>query len=102
LPATELSLTSRADATAPGRLIATVENTGKGLAFQVHLKLVDSSTGKELLPVFWDDNYFALMPGEKREIAVSSPLTASSSALTIEADAWNSPRITHSVSGAVR
>ena len=26
-------------------------------------------SGEELLPVFWDDNYFALFPGEKRERA---------------------------------
>ncbi len=24
----------------------------------------------EVLPVFWDDNYISLLPGEKREITV--------------------------------
>jgi exo-1,4-beta-D-glucosaminidase len=26
--------------------------------------------GSEILPVFWDDNYLCLLPGEKREITV--------------------------------
>ena len=50
-----------------------VENTGTALAFQVHLKLVDAESGDELLPVFWDDNYFELLPGETRAIRVAYP-----------------------------
>ena len=47
-----------------------VANPGKSLAFIVALKIVDKADGHELLPVFWDDNYFELMPGESRTIAV--------------------------------
>jgi exo-1,4-beta-D-glucosaminidase len=65
----------------------TVENTGGALAFQVHLKLLQS--GKEVLPVFWEDNYFELFPGEKREIRASYSRGASATPATIEADAWN-------------
>jgi exo-1,4-beta-D-glucosaminidase len=92
LPATELSIAARADATADRRTVVSIENVGKALAFQVHLKLVDSATGEELLPVFWEDNYIALMPGERREIGVTSSLSAKSESLAIEADAWNSSR----------
>jgi exo-1,4-beta-D-glucosaminidase len=91
LPATRLSIVARADAGAKDSAIVTVENSGQALAFQVHLKLVDGSTGEEPLPVYWDDNYFALMPGEKREIRVSTPLAAKSAALAVEARAWNVP-----------
>lgn len=47
-----------------------VENTGSGLAFLVRLRLLKGSNGREVLPVFWDDNYLCLLPGEKRDISV--------------------------------
>jgi hypothetical protein len=50
--------------------VVTVENPGKELAFLVRLRLVKGKSGSEILPVFWDDNYISLLPGEKREIAV--------------------------------
>jgi exo-1,4-beta-D-glucosaminidase len=97
LPATRLSVAARADASTKGGAVVTVENAGQALAFQVHLKLVNGSTGEEPLPVFWNDNYFALMPGEKRDIRVSSPLAATSSSLSVEAEAWNVPKTTVAV-----
>jgi exo-1,4-beta-D-glucosaminidase len=48
----------------------TVENTGSGLAFLVRLRLLKGKDGAEVLPVFFDDNYFSLLPGEKREVTV--------------------------------
>lgn len=48
----------------------TVENTGTALAFLVRLRLLKGKDGKEVLPVFWDDNYLFVMPGEKREVLV--------------------------------
>jgi exo-1,4-beta-D-glucosaminidase len=48
----------------------TVENTGSGLAFLVRLRLLKGAGGPEVLPVFFDDNYISLLPGEKREITV--------------------------------
>ncbi len=48
----------------------TVRNDGTGVAFLVRLRLVKEKGGEEILPVFWDDNYFSLLPGESREVAV--------------------------------
>ena len=45
-------------------------NTGTSIAFLVRLRLPKGRDGQEILPVFWDDNYVSLMPGEKREIVV--------------------------------
>jgi exo-1,4-beta-D-glucosaminidase len=93
LPETKLVITRRvADSTEDAASIVTVENTGGSLAFQVHLKVIDPATGDELLPVFWDANYFELMPGEKREVRVAYSRHAASKALAIEADAWNVAR----------
>lgn len=48
----------------------TLENTGTGLAFLVRLRLVKGKGGEEILPIFWDDNYISLLPGEEREVTV--------------------------------
>ena len=47
-----------------------VENTSAGLAFLVRLRLLKSKDSAEILPVFWEDNYLCLLPGEKREVRV--------------------------------
>jgi exo-1,4-beta-D-glucosaminidase len=47
-----------------------LENAGTGLAFLVRLRLVTGKDQTEILPVFWDDNYISLLPGEKREVMV--------------------------------
>ena len=33
------------------------------------LKVKKGEEGDEVLPVLWEDNYFALLPGESREVA---------------------------------
>jgi exo-1,4-beta-D-glucosaminidase len=48
----------------------TLENPGRSLAFFVHLK-VNQGGGEEILPVIWEDNYFSLLPGEKREVSAA-------------------------------
>jgi exo-1,4-beta-D-glucosaminidase len=48
-----------------------VENTGKSVAFLTRLRLVKGKEQAEILPVFWEDNYISLLPGEKREVTVS-------------------------------
>ena len=48
----------------------TLENSGKGLALLVRLRLLKGKDGAEVLPVFWDDNYLSLLPGEKRVVRV--------------------------------
>ena len=30
--------------------------------------MLNDEKGESICPVFWDDNYFSLLPGEKREI----------------------------------
>jgi exo-1,4-beta-D-glucosaminidase len=49
----------------------TLENTGTGIAFLVRLRLLKQNGETEVLPVFWEDNYFSLMPGEKRDVPVN-------------------------------
>ena len=46
----------------------TVENAGKNLAFLVHLRLTKGKEPADILPVFWEDNYISLLPGERRVV----------------------------------
>jgi len=84
LPATTLSVSKRDEGSATR---VRVENTGQALAFQVRLKLTRG--GEEVLPVFWDDNYFVLLPGESREVGVAYPPGGPTA---VSAEAWNAPR----------
>ncbi len=47
-----------------------LENLGTSLAFLVRMRILKGKDGPEVLPVFWEDNYLALLPGEKRELSV--------------------------------
>ena len=49
----------------------TVTNPAKTLAFAVRLKVKRDSDGEEVLPVLWEDNYFALLPGQSRQITAT-------------------------------
>jgi exo-1,4-beta-D-glucosaminidase len=66
----------------------TVENPTKSLAFFVHLEVKDSQTGEEFLPVIWEDNYFSLLPGEKRDITATYTLPKYSKPI-VQIDGWN-------------
>ena len=65
-----------------------VSNPTDRPAFFVQLALVDRPGGSEILPVFWDDNYFSLLPGESREIAASLPADAAGEPV-LEVGGWN-------------
>jgi exo-1,4-beta-D-glucosaminidase len=51
------------------RTTVTLENPTKNIAFLVRLKANKGKDGEEILPVFWEDNYISLLPGEKRVIS---------------------------------
>jgi hypothetical protein len=53
-----------------GLIDAAIENTGHETAFFLRMKICDKKTGELVLPVFMDDNYFTLFPGEKRQIEI--------------------------------
>jgi exo-1,4-beta-D-glucosaminidase len=44
----------------------TLKNTSDKIAFFIHSAIIDSKTGKTILPVIWSDNYVSLLPGEER------------------------------------
>jgi exo-1,4-beta-D-glucosaminidase len=49
----------------------TLMNPSRSLAFFIHLRITRAETGDDILPVFWEDNYVSLLPGERREITAT-------------------------------
>jgi exo-1,4-beta-D-glucosaminidase len=72
LPATTLAvhhITSKAERNTTHKI--TVTNTGKLVAFFVHLRALKEKGGDDVLPVIFSDNYLLLAPGETRVIDCS-------------------------------
>lgn len=68
LPKAALEVTPRYEqAGEEGTARVSVRNPTPNLAFMVRFK-VTKPDGEEILPVYWNDNYISLMPGEEREI----------------------------------
>ncbi|HXX14250.1 MAG TPA: glycoside hydrolase family 2 TIM barrel-domain containing protein [Candidatus Eremiobacteraceae bacterium] len=51
-----------------GKQIVTVnvKNPTSSVAFQVHLRVTKGQDGDDVVPIFWGDNYFSLLPGEDK------------------------------------
>ncbi|MFZ0859176.1 MAG: sugar-binding domain-containing protein [Candidatus Sulfotelmatobacter sp.] len=77
----------------------TLHNPASTLAFAVHLKVNRSSDRRvsregqrddEILPVLWHDNYFALLPGETRQVTATFRTQENGNAMpTVEVEGWN-------------
>jgi exo-1,4-beta-D-glucosaminidase len=100
LPKVQLKYSSRSEVRGEtGVTRITVENPTKNLAFFVHLKVKDGLPEydeeqkfheQEILPVLWDDNYFPLLPGEKREISAAySAKALAGREPVVEVTGWN-------------
>ena len=51
--------------------MSVIENKTSTPALMIRLNVVGSKDGQQLLPVFYSDNYFSLLPGEKKEVRMS-------------------------------
>jgi exo-1,4-beta-D-glucosaminidase len=91
LPPVELKVASRTKHKSDEDVAhVTVENPSPHLAFSVHLRLTKGHGGEELLPILWQDNYFPLMPGEKREITATYRIEdLQGTSPVVEVDGWN-------------
>lgn len=69
LPKVRLTVAQEIQASGDRTVIrVALKNPSRGLAFMVHLDLRGGTSNKPVLPVFWDDNYVTLLPGEERAI----------------------------------
>ena len=49
-------------------VIIDISNNSHFIAFFINFEILGSKTGTSILPVFFDDNYISLLPGESRQI----------------------------------
>jgi len=91
LPSVNLRLASRTGHEGGNEVThVTLSNPSKSLAFFIRLKLAKGKAGNEVLPVIYQDNYFSLLPGEKRDVTISyrsSDLGGARPA--VEVSGWN-------------
>jgi exo-1,4-beta-D-glucosaminidase len=79
--------------------IVTLHNPSSTLGFDVHLKMIRSTSRRvsregqedfEILPVLWQDNFFSLLPGETRQITASYRIKKENGlAPSVEVEGWN-------------
>jgi exo-1,4-beta-D-glucosaminidase len=68
----------------------TVSNPDSAIAFMVHLRVTRGKGGEDLTPIFWEDNYFSLLPGEKRTVTAKfAPGFQEGKEAVVELDGWN-------------
>jgi exo-1,4-beta-D-glucosaminidase len=50
----------------------------------------EGESDDEILPVLWQDNYFALLPGEPREVTATFRMQQKDNTMpTVAVDGWN-------------
>jgi len=73
-----------------GTAQVTVSNPGNAVAFMVHLRVTRGKGGEDLTPIFWEDNYFSLLPGESRIVTAKfDPSSLGGKEAVVELDGWN-------------
>lgn len=70
-----------------GKFTVDIANSGEVAAFFVRMKVIRAIDGKMVMPVFFDDNYIVLLPGEKKSITVDVN--------QLESDDRNTPLMLH-------
>jgi exo-1,4-beta-D-glucosaminidase len=72
------------------KLFVEFTNSSSSLAFALNPKILFAGTREPVLPVFWQDNYFSLLPGERRTVEVSlDESLVTEKKLLFKLDGWN-------------
>jgi exo-1,4-beta-D-glucosaminidase len=78
-----------------GKIDLKVKNPSESIAFFIFLDVIDPETKQPILPIYWDDNYVTLLPGEERTYEAKYFLSDShGSKPVIEVKAWNVDKVT--------
>ena len=91
LPPVKLNVSYQTEHRGPETAVHVVlENPTDKLAFFIHLAVTRGPGGEEVLPVFWDDNYFSLLPGESRQVSATFAADDLGEAeLVLQVGGWN-------------
>ena len=85
----EVSVANKQEA-GKGTTHVQVRNPSASVAFMVHLRVTRGKSGEDVVPILWEDNYFSLLPGKKREVSASYDVRAlGGAAAVLEIDGFN-------------
>jgi exo-1,4-beta-D-glucosaminidase len=77
-------------------IYVTLKNPTDNLAFFIHLAVTKDQNGEEVLPVFWDDNYFCLIPTEHKQVsAVFAEEDLDGATPAVKVEGWNIESASH-------
>lgn len=86
------TLTIKATQMGKGKIAVTLSNTvNNPVAFFNRVTLLDAKTKNRVLPVFYSDNYFSVLPGAEKTITVEYE---NSNPLLISIEGWNVTQLT--------
>lgn len=78
-----------------GIVSLTMKNPSEAIAFFNFLDVIDPQTNQPVLPIYWDDNYATLLPGEQRTFEAKFFLTDfKGDKPVLEIMGWNVEKIT--------
>jgi exo-1,4-beta-D-glucosaminidase len=78
-----------------GTVTLKIKNKSETIAFFIYSDVVDSTSGLPILPIYWDDNYVTLLPGEERTYKATYFLRdAGDSKPSVKINAWNVDQVT--------
>ena len=89
---TEATVSVTVNKVSDTKALAEIRNSASETSFFMKGMVTEQENGKQVFPVFMDDNYFTLLPGEKKIIEIdlyNINAESSDKALSFELDGWN-------------
>ncbi|MQY80135.1 MAG: glycosyl hydrolase [Bacteroidetes bacterium] len=72
------------------QVVLELENLDEEIAFFIRLKIIYPEKGELVLPVFYEENYFTILPGKSRKVTIELPLKLNwEKKPEIELEGWN-------------
>jgi exo-1,4-beta-D-glucosaminidase len=91
LPNAKVAITKTVRVSGRNSMVTVIaENKSTSVAFMVHPRVTRGKGGEDVTPIFWSDNYFSLLPGEKKSVTArfdSTSLQGATPELVVEG--WN-------------
>jgi exo-1,4-beta-D-glucosaminidase len=72
-----------------GTVALKIKNSTNSVALLIHPRLAKGKDGDDIVPVFWDDNYFSLLPGEEKNVSATYNSTDLKDTPTLTIDGYN-------------
>ncbi len=77
-----------------GKINLTIKNRSNTISFFMFFDVLDAESKEVILPIFWNDNYVSLLPGEERKYNAYFKLSDASNAKPkLKIKAWNVEQI---------